>query len=166
MTKINLQKNNGPAPYEAKGFRSGFVILFAVTLAAILLSIALGVSNIALREIKFGTSAKDTNEAFFAADTGVECALFNDKFDSNSFIEEGGSGNVSCLGGSISLNRSYPFWDFVVPELGNDRQSCAKVTVDKNTSTTIIISKGYNIGDENCNSTNPDRVERQLEVRY
>ena len=57
----------------------GFVILFAVTLASILLTISLGVSNIALREIKFSTSAKDTNDAFFAADTGTECALFNDK---------------------------------------------------------------------------------------
>ena len=49
----------------------GFVLIFAVTLAAILLSIALGISQIALKEIKFGTSAKDTNDAFFAADTGL-----------------------------------------------------------------------------------------------
>ena len=41
----------------------GFVILFAVTLSSILLAIALGVANIALKEIRFGTSAKDTNEA-------------------------------------------------------------------------------------------------------
>ena len=58
--------------------KKGFVILFAVTLSAILLSIALGVSNIAFNEAKFSTSVKNTNDAFFAADVGAEQALFWD----------------------------------------------------------------------------------------
>ena len=40
---------------------SGFVILFAVTLAALLLSIALGVGTIAEKEVRFRTSAAATN---------------------------------------------------------------------------------------------------------
>ncbi|MFA5778150.1 MAG: hypothetical protein WC870_01515 [Candidatus Paceibacterota bacterium] len=142
----NLQKNKG------------FVLLFAVTLAAILLSIALGVSNIALREIKFGTSAKDTNEAFFAADTGVEKVLFLDK-DPESFPapEEGNA---------IIFDTVY------VPGLGNTGKSCAIVTITKDFTLpvlkTTIISKGYNLGGDDplCLSTNRDRIERQLEVRY
>ena len=42
--------------------------------------------NISLKEIKFGTSARDTNDAFFAADTGAECALFNDKSTQTNFF--------------------------------------------------------------------------------
>src|ERR1035437_4257966 len=125
----------------------GFVILFAVTLAALLLSIALGVANIALKEIKFGTSARDTNDAFFAADSGVEKALFNDK--TTGFYPTGSSTNL------------------IVSGLGSAGQSCANVTVDKTASPTVTITaRGYNIGNALCNSTNPNRVERELKTTY
>src|SRR3990167_808385 len=130
----------------------GFVILFAVTLSSIIFTISLGVANIALKEIKFGTSAKDTNDAFFAADTGAECALFNDKSSSNSFVESGGTGSVECLGDTFPLNGSFPSWNFVLSGLGPEEKGCAKVTVSKDNITkaplvlTNLISKGYNIG--------------------
>ena len=137
----NLQNNKGLAPYEARGFRSGFVILFAVTLASILLAIALGVTNIALKEIKFGTNARDTNDAFFAADTGIEKILFDDK--NNTLADD----------------------EYTIPGLGSNVKSCAIVTVDKTTpNTTIFTSKGYNIGDSNCASPNQDRIEREIIV--
>lgn len=155
MKKIKLKIKN-----------SGFVILFAVTLAAILLSIALGVSNVALREIKFGTSAKDTNEAFFAADTGAECALVNDKSTSHSFVSTGSTGNIQCLGNTITLNGSSPVWSFNISGLGagNNPQGCATVTVNKTNPTTVVTSKGYN--NSGCNTNSSTAVERQLEVRY
>ena len=137
--------------------KRGFVLLFAVTLSSILLAISLGVANIALKEIKFGTSARDTNDAFFAADTGIEYALFNDKPPSSLFIPSPGT---------------LQNWDFVVSGLGGGGVSCAKVTVTKdNTSppatATSIVSKGYNIGDPVlCSSSNPDRIERELKISY
>jgi len=150
----------------------GFVILFAVTLSAILLSIALGVANIALKEIRFGTSAKDTNNAFFAADTGAECALVNDKYSSISFVKIGGSGTVRCMGNNIAISGVFPSWNFVVSGLGSSGVSCANVSVFKDDVTrapsiiTTIISKGYNIGDAACLSSNPDRIEREILVSY
>jgi len=135
----------------------GFVLLFAVTLAAILLSIALGVSNIALKEIKFGTSAKDTNEAFFAADTGVEKVLFQDK-DPLTYPAPENEGDA------IMFETVY------VVGLGRTGKSCAIATIEKERTplsvVTTIISKGYNLGDENCNSTNPDRIEREIKTTY
>ena len=123
------------------------MLLFAVTLAAIFLSIALGVANVALKEINFSTSAKDTNDAFFAADSGIEQALYNDK--TSGFYPD--NGKVS----------------FIVPNLGSASQGCAYVTVDKTASPTVIITaNGYNIGNGSCNSTNPNRVERELVTTY
>src|SRR3989344_7795571 len=102
MKKITLKNKNitkeGFAPYRTQSSGSGFVILFAVMISSIILAIALGVSNIAFKEIKFSTSVKDTNDAFFAADTGLECALFNDKTGGDSFAEEDGSGTIACEG--------------------------------------------------------------------
>jgi len=156
-----------------KKYNNGFVILFAVTLASIVLVMALGVANIALEEIKFSTSAKDTNNAFFAADTGNECALVNDLGASTPFVTLGSSGVVNCGGNSISITGSGP-WDFVLANIGSTGTSCAKVKVTKTTTviggvtytTTTIVSKGYNIGDSSCNSTNPDRIERELVTAY
>jgi hypothetical protein len=157
---------------------NGFALLFAVLLSSLILSIALGVANIAFKEIKFGTSAKDINDAFFAADTGIECALFNDKMTSTSFVSPGGSGVVSCIGGTSALTyiandplySSLPSWSFILSGFNNE--SCARVTVVKNAIsnppniTTFIVSKGSNIGGALCNSTNANRVERQLEANY
>ena len=153
-----------------------FVLLFAVVISSIILAIALGVANISLKEINFGTSARDANDAFFAADTGAECALYYDRSDNNAFKEttNEGEGSVplimTCAGSKISFINKPPPWSFVISGLGSTGQSCAKVTVSKdNTSiltTTTIISKGYNVGDKNCSSSNPNRVERELEVTY
>lgn len=171
MIKKIKKQNRGPAPYEAKGFRSGFVILFAVTISAILLSIALGVTNIAFREIKFSTSVKDSNDAFFAADTGIECASFNDKSTSTVFRSPFAS-SMPCLGGTVTISGSSPSWNFILSGLGPQGKSCAKVTVDKtNPLITTIISNGYNNGgggsapNWTCTS-GLNTVERQIELNY
>lgn len=167
IKKLNIFKK-GPAPYEAKGFRSGFVILFAVTISSILLAIALGVSSIALKEVKFGTSAKDTNNAFFAADMGVECALIHDKAEGSIFVNSS-SPQMTCNGVSSITATENPtsFWTFVLSGTGEGDKSCARVTVDKRSSpTTTVISKGYNIGDASCASSNPNRIEREIKTSY
>jgi hypothetical protein len=135
----------------------GFVILFAVTLSSILLAMALGIANISLKEIKFSTSAETTNEAFFAADTAIERVLYNDRSGSSLYVPDPGTEES---------------WDEIIPEIGSTGTSCAKVTITKNnvnvsiSPITTIVSRGYNVGDASCNSTNPDRVEREIEVNY
>lgn len=159
-----FKKKNKACPTKLQRSR-GFVLLFVVVISSIILAITLSIANISFKEIKFSTSAKDTNEAFFAADTGAECALFNDKTTGNSFVQSGGSGVVSCLGGNIALSGAYPTWSFILSGLGSGGQGCAKVTVDKSVSPTAIISKGYNNGGASCVS-NSNTVERQLELSY
>lgn len=134
-----------------------FVILFAVTLSAILLSIALGVSNITFKEMKFGTNARDTNDAFFAADTGIESVLYQDK-DSATYP-------MPNEGGTETFNPP------PIVGLGSNGASCAIVSIKKDNTDpampiTTVISKGYNTGDNNCLSSNPDRIEREIKVSY
>jgi len=127
----------------------GFIMLFAITISSILLAISLGVANIALKEVKFGTSAKDANNAFFAADTGIEYVLFKDKSPSSIYTPVPGT------------------WNEIITGLGSSGQSCAKVTIEKTAEpATTIVSKGYNIGDGSCNSSNPDRIEREIVSNY
>jgi hypothetical protein len=173
MNKIKIKKNRGFVPYGAKSSRSGFVILFAIMLSSIVLAIALGVSNIALKEINFSTSAKDTNDAFFAADTGAECALYYDNSLNNAFSPTSTISSIACVNYSNPIILSHPggisqVWDFTLTGLGSSGQGCAKVTVDKTDTTTPltkITSKGYNKGSPDCVSTT-NTVERELEVTY
>ena len=155
---------------------SGFVLLFSIMISSIILLITLGVSNIALKEINFTISAKDTNDAFFAADTGAECALFNDKTSGgleSAFIENGSG--VSCLGTTITFTNppSSSPWNFVLTGLGSTGKACAKVTVKKDIfdglNTTTIISKGYNNNDTSTDtgcSPASNAVERFIELSY
>ncbi|MSU44697.1 hypothetical protein EXS45_00740 [Candidatus Nomurabacteria bacterium] len=168
MIKKNIKNN-----------KRGFVLLFAVTLSAILLAIALGVSNIALREVKFSTNTRDTNNAFFAADTAAECALYYDRTPGspnnypNAF--KASPDSMNCAGNSIVPTPSGvpDYWTFVVPKLGSGELGCAIVTVDKtNSAQYIILSKGYNTGSGGNNSLNwtcnptENSVERELEIKW
>ncbi|MBI5140301.1 MAG: hypothetical protein HZA94_02550 [Candidatus Vogelbacteria bacterium] len=55
--------------------RAGFVLLFALLISSILLATGLGISRIILREIFLASLGRESSVAFFAADTGAECAL-------------------------------------------------------------------------------------------
>ncbi len=160
---------------------NGFALLYAVMLSSILLAITIGVLNIALKEINFSTSAKDTNDAFFAADTGAECALYYDKSDNSVFpVPDGGNAQegqadpeMSCAGNnSIQLNGTFPSWQFSVSGLGDVGQGCALVTVtkdnitDPNKVTTSVVSKGYSSGGGTTCTPGTNSVERELDVSY
>ncbi len=149
-----------------------FVLLFAVTLAAIFLSIALGISSVALKEINFSTSAKNTNDAFFSADTGVECALYYDKI--GAFTTS--TVSMNCNNSSITAVESPSLiWSFIVPKLDygvSGGQGCAKVTVDKSgdvvpPATTTITADGFNQGGGGGGCTpGATNVERVLQTSY
>ncbi|MFA6585792.1 MAG: hypothetical protein WCS86_01370 [Candidatus Paceibacterota bacterium] len=159
MNIKNKKKNN----------KDGFALLYAIMISSILLAIGLGVGNIAFKEIKFSTSAKDTNDAFFAADTGAECALYYDKLDQskNAFT---GSVMMDCVNRPIIPIESSPsVWTFTIMGLGSEEKGCTKVIVDKvnvtPSLTTKITSRGYNNAGANCIPT-LNSVERLLEVNY
>lgn len=172
--KLQLNKNK----------QKGFVLLFAVVLTSIILSIALGLADVSFKELRFGSSARDTGESFFASDTGIECALFYDLKGAETelgdsvspFGYDGSLGELStlqCAGQVFQLNEGNfslegP-WTFTLTGLGLRENACAIVLVDKTTieNTTRIVSKGYNAKKElNCTGDLPNTTEREIELRY
>ncbi len=150
---------------EKEKEEKGFVLLFVALLSAVILAVGLEGADIAYREINFSTSARAANEAFFAADTGIECALYNDRSDIDSF--KAGSTEVKCLNILIPFQTTNP-WTFTLSGLGESGNSCANVTVEKISGPpkqTIIISKGYSTGSPSCTSV-ANNVERELMVNY
>lgn len=59
---------------EAKGF----TLLYAIIVTSIILASSLSIISIALRELALTSSARDSQYAFYVANTGLECALYWD----------------------------------------------------------------------------------------
>ena len=69
--------------------------------------------------------------------------------------------------------KAYPDFGFIISKIGGNNNSCAIVTVTKSSDLSIppiistkVVSKGYSVGDANCNSTATNLIERVLEVNY
>lgn len=147
----------------------GITLFVAIVVSATLLLIATGMINLALKQKSIANSGRDSQMAFYAADTGMECALYWDvasptgqsAFSTsmgtiiNCNKDANNSSNQWVVGGSaVSVINRINF----LPD-----PYCAIVTVTKNVNgTTQIESLGYNT----CDSSNPRRVERAVRAEY
>lgn len=66
MLKEKIQKNKG------------FVILFSMLVSSLILLISAGIFNVVQKEVVLSSSARESQRAFYAADSALECALYVD----------------------------------------------------------------------------------------
>lgn len=157
--------------------KTGFTLLLTVLFVSLFLSIGLGVATLIIGEIGLSGSGRESQFAFYAADSGIECALYWDKPIINEKFATStgpGSNTITCAGNSVLVGG----WVSCVPPCTSSGQSrggrssfflsfgpdkpCVDVTVEKNIdATTVITSLGHNT----CVS-GARRVERGLEVSY
>jgi hypothetical protein len=65
--------------YTSNGkLSAGFTLFYAVLVASLLLAIGLAIFNITFKEVVLSSGARESANAFYAADTGLECALYWD----------------------------------------------------------------------------------------
>lgn len=154
--------------------KAGYVLLLSVLIAGIILAIAVSIANITLKGLILTSTSKNSQFAFYAADSGGECALYWDingdgggsvfPVSSESTPPESG---VECLGQDIAQEwniESTPTsatTEFVVTL---EEGACAQVFVQKtnNGADTLIESHGLN----DCDPNAPRRTERVLKVEY
>ncbi len=167
MLTINNMRKNFPS--KKSDFQSGFTLLVAMVAMGTLLVVSAGVVNLALRHSLISSSGLASQQAFYAADTGMECALYWDVKNPT-----GRSAFATTTGSTINCNKNAanPGNEWVV---GGSSVStinrinflpnpyCAIITVTKNANgTTQIESKGYNT----CDPANTRRVERAVRATY
>ncbi|MEI8130494.1 MAG: hypothetical protein WCG55_03240 [bacterium] len=156
----------------------GVALLFVILLTSVLLLVSIGITNISYRETTFSFEAQESDRAFFAADTGIECALYLDA-PTRGVFSGSGIGSYTCGNPPISpyLVDTSPTFSFVLP-LGP--RSCALVNVNKAydalgtgaSDYTSISSVGYNVGASSdptvCVSGTPGLrvVTRRLFLQY
>ena len=153
----------------------GYTLLFAVLVSSLVLAIGISILNVSKKEFLLATSARDSSEAFYAADSGLECAVYNDVATSNwanlyldcSFTNSGVMKTIDDTDKSVytfhaSLKDTY-------------NSACTVVDVTKYKAAgavpnTGIVAKGYNLGwDKNnkkCDVPGVKKVERALYYSY
>lgn len=58
--------------------KSGFAVLFSIMLASFLITLGISIFSISLKETMITTSVRDSQIAYYAADSARECALYWD----------------------------------------------------------------------------------------
>ncbi len=58
--------------------RRGFVLLYAVMTSTIVLAVGVSIISIALKQLAISSLGRESQYAFYAANTGAECALYWD----------------------------------------------------------------------------------------
>lgn len=169
--------------------QKGFSLFIAVIIASALTLVAFTVSKIVTRGIEFANTGRASQEAFFASDAGIECAIYWDTQEPSKFATSTSGSPITCAGVSMSGNglagsdailgtstltriggggagNPTSVFGFVLNQGSNSSNACVIVFVNKSYSGSNLITKISSYGYNNCNTNDPRRVERGLEVTY
>lgn len=145
-----------------------FTLLMSVLIASILLALGYEIYNLAIKEVALSSSGRESQFAFFAADTGVECALWADAqldafaTSSEATVVDLDCGNVPSLLTRDTVGSDY-ITTFQITLGGGQHMQCVDVIVTReDPKRTVIESYGHNT----CDVNNKLRLERAIRVTY
>jgi len=161
-------------------YKQGIALYIAIIVAGITLLLAVAMAHIAVKQLVFARVSEDSQHAFYAADTAIECALYYDVGTSDvqfplpsddqaviaNFNDEIVCANNSVTPSARSDNGSV-VTTFTLEDITTNPRSCADVRIKKTenvvghppvattTDTKITASGHYRCGQ-------PNETERTL----
>jgi hypothetical protein len=181
---------------ETKEKKKGFVILIAVLLAGIFVVIGASILLISIKELELASGGTQSQYAFYASDTGLDCAFYWDLkhhvFATSTQSNAPSDNYVYCAGVDLKTQDG---WDWlpsygggVFKDLGfgpsnairgnsifsiddlypNDdsRDDCVVVLIVKEKIGGVNRTYIESRGYNTCDENNPRRVERALRATY
>jgi hypothetical protein len=157
----------------------GFTLLLAALIASIVLSLGSSIFLIAQKQVILASLSRDSQFAFYAADTGAECALYWDlrysAFSTTTLAArpmcDGKLLNAPAPGTPPPYTVEFKLDLFVngdgVTGTSDDSGYCTDVVVHKNTSNpyTVIHADGYSTSCETATSS-ARALQRSVELHY
>lgn len=155
----------------------GFTMFFAVLVSSLALAIGLAIYDLVTRELLLSTTTAQSQYAIYAADTGVECALYWDfKYNtSNSIFPTSTSDvgaqnatNAYCNGNDVTVGRTMALTSTAATTSIVIQLSPFYVTVQvsKFVSGGALHTSIYSHGFNTQATTSASAVERELKVSY
>ena len=160
----------------------GFTLLLAALVSSIVLALGTSIYEIAQKEVQLSALGRDSQFAFYAADTAAECALYWDfrySYFATSSPSDPAAQNPSCDGQALSASGrsgSYPYTmtsgqiNFFSDTTAGGGY-CAQVAVAKSLDPTtqairtVIHADGYNVACSNI-TTAQQALQRSVELHY
>lgn len=144
----------------------GFTLLLAALIASLLLMLGAATFELARKEVLLSSLGRDSQFAFYAADSGAECALYWDmRF--NAFASSTGFTTATCDDESLGTIPAATVDGDPVEIQFEPNGYCARVEISKNSTnpTTVIVSRGYSTP---CASvqTSARTLERAVRIMY
>lgn len=172
----------------------GIAIFYAVVVGGLVLVMSFAITQIAFREVRFSALSSRSQHAFYASNSGLECALYWDlkeaQFSTQVFPNDINEKDIECAGDKVAdFEQSYTPPDpntgsntgtspdgtgpygtytstFTVNGLGIDGDSCADVEVLKNWGGSSELKTTILVnGRDNCSASGRG-IERSIEVEY
>lgn len=165
-----------------KIYNKGYTLLFAVLTATLVLGVAIFILNVSMKQFELAVAARNSIYSFYAADSGIECAVNWFTFASTTGGALSCAGNTSAAFTPTSGDATTLLvdWPAFVPTSGEPNPNpvrqwsgyvslssalstatikpCAYVSITTgwdsatNQRMTIIDSRGYNL----CTGSSPD----------
>jgi hypothetical protein len=161
--------------------KNGFTILFAVIVSALVLAIGISIANIVMKQLRIASLGRESQIAFYAADSGSECVMYYDLIE--QAFGTSSESNASFLAPTIDCfgQEAVVIFDLEDATLTSATSTidirdttsstglCATVQIGKHdldgdgySDKTIILSRGYN----RCDGVTNNLLERGLRVTY
>ncbi|HVW82497.1 MAG TPA: hypothetical protein VHC68_00920 [Candidatus Paceibacterota bacterium] len=158
----------------------GFTLLIAMIFVGVVLAFAATLGALGYKQSILAGNAIQSQYAFYAADAGLECLLYNDQGPSQDLFDYANAGtqdvSASCNGTSYTytvLAYTPTYWALEAAQVAAATStSCADLTVYKYASTqsdgktTYLFSQGYNLPCGAVTAGNGRLVARGLEAAY
>ena len=150
----------------------GFTLLLAALVASLVLSLGAAIFGIAQKSVTLSTLGRDSQFAFYAADSAAECALYFD-VRQQLFSTTSSPTQITCDSPPNPISTitttlpggSWPPTQFTFSYQPNGY--CAEVTVIKSNTKpyTTIHADGYSVPCAD-KSSNPRALQRSVELHY
>lgn len=162
--------------------KRGITLLVSIVFMAVVLAVALALGSIAYKQQTLASDARDSIYAFYAADIGLECALYADQ-QQNLFAYPASApasppfftcGNAAPVSSPPPFTYTANLLTFTNRYALDSNTHCVDVTVYKysapqapNGLTTYLFSQGYNVSCDSLNASTPPRtVSRGISIHY
>ncbi|MES2409305.1 MAG: hypothetical protein V4509_03320 [Patescibacteria group bacterium] len=96
--KLMLEKVKIKNILKKKQTNFGFTLLFASLIGSLVFTIGIAILNISLKQLSLTSAGKESQQSFYSADAGAECALLLDR----------GAGDTNCSAGFFGVASTSP----------------------------------------------------------
>lgn len=151
--------------------RRGIALYLTIIIIAIVLFVSLAITSLAYRQLRSSGIGLESQQAFYAANAGVECALYLDRGleDGSPFPgpnSPGDEGRITCGSGlvdSMEIDMDSSLGSTTMKVNFQNINCPTEVTVTKNSEATTIESRGHG----GCDASGQNaQYERGVRVRY